>query len=117
MSIEPGKHPLKIWKGATFKKVLVLRTGDEDSAPRDLTGYTAKLVLKKTDGTLLETLTTENGGVALGGVEGTIRLYISDDDTQGFPWKSAQYELFLIDSDGDSDVLLYGSVRVNGIGG
>ncbi len=52
--------------------------------PFDLTGYTARMDIRcgpaKTD-LLIKSLTTENGGITLGGALGTITLFISGDET------------------------------------
>lgn len=52
---------------------------DCEENPMDLTGYTALMEVKdRVGGTVLETLSTENGKIILGGEDGTIQLYIED---------------------------------------
>jgi len=116
MSLIPDKKTWTIWRGGTFRKVLTLKVGDINSAPRPLTGYTARMRVRDADGVTLQTLTTENGGITLGGALGTITIYISDEATALITWSGAMYELFLITPSGDADPLLYGPLRVTGAG-
>ena len=76
MTVSPGTYNITLYQGATFTRQLIWK--DENDALVDLTSYTARMqIRKKIDGDLLETLTTENGGITLGGAAGTIDLLIS----------------------------------------
>jgi hypothetical protein len=50
-------------------------------------------------GDVLVELTTENGGITLGGVLGTINPFISDDDTLLITWLRGVYLLEMIQPD------------------
>lgn len=65
---------IEIEQGATFQKSLVWK--DSTGTPINLTGYTARMMvrLKISDAAPLLTFTTENGGIALGGALGTIDI-------------------------------------------
>jgi hypothetical protein len=93
----PGKYNMVCPQGATFAKQL---TYTIDQIPVDLTTYTARMQVreKHTSTTAKVTLTTENGGISLGDDEGTIDLYISDDQTSGIPAKTYVYDLELVSS-------------------
>ena len=51
---------------------------------------------KKKAATVLLELTVGNGGIILGGVAGTIELFINDTDTSGITWKQGVYDLELV---------------------
>ena len=90
----PGKYNMICPQGATFAKELTYTIDDE---PVDLTTYTARMQVreKHTSQTAKVTLTTENGGITLGGDEGTINLYIADETTSQINAKEYVYDLEL----------------------
>lgn len=93
----PGKYNMICPQGATFAKQLTYAI---DGDPVDLTTYTARMQVreKHTSKTAVVSLTTENGGIALGDDEGTIDLYISDENTANISAKDYVYDLELISS-------------------
>jgi hypothetical protein len=93
----PGKYNMICPQGATFSKQL---TYTIDSDPVDLTTYTARMQVreKHSSTSAIVSLNTENGGITLGGVDGTINLYISDTSTSLFIAKDYFYDLELISS-------------------
>lgn len=96
-----AKLKLAIEQGATFRKVLTWKAGTP-AVPVDLTGCTARMQIRAeiTAATPYVTLTTENGGIALGGVAGTIDILITAVATAAFAWTSGVYDLEIIMSDG-----------------
>lgn len=117
----PAKFTFLAWAGGTFRKRLTLLQGDDDSAPRDITGCTAVMTIRVAPrGTVLFTLNTTGSGITLGGAAGTIDLYISATDTLSFDgWASpsAIYDLSITDTStsGDTEPLLWGVFRVEGV--
>lgn len=109
-----SKLKLPIDQGATFRRRLTWKTGTP-SLPVDLTGYTARMQVRSeiTDAAILLTLTTENGGITLGGAAGTIDLYISATATAGFTWETGVYDLEMVASNGDVIRLVAGAVSVS----
>lgn len=117
MSLLPDRKNFTIWKGGTFRKVLTMHQGATTTTPvYNFTGFTARMRLRDENGVTIQTLTTENGGIILGGTAGTITIYISDEATLVLPWEVALYELFLITPSGDADPILHGTLRVTGAG-
>jgi hypothetical protein len=108
------KLNLKIDQGATFQKIVTWKTGTP-AAPVDLTGCTARMQIRArlTDALALLTLTTENGGIALGGDTGTITMTITAAATTLLTWASGVYDLEIIFANGTIRRLLYGSVSVS----
>lgn len=110
----PFKAKLKIYQGSTFRWNAVLKNG-VPAVVTDLTGYTARMQIRSEleSPTVLVTLTTENGGITLGGVLGTIDLYLSAAATALFAWDSGVYDFEFIAPGGDVIRYLYGAVSVS----
>lgn len=83
-----------IEQGAT--KVLRFVWKDSNGVPVDLSGYTARMQLRKTvtNPAVAAELTTENGGILLGGVDGTVDVEFSAELTAGLS-KDGVYDLEL----------------------
>lgn len=83
-------------------------------APQDLTGYTARCAIKdKIGGTVLKSLTTENGGIAIDQTKKTITLSLSATETAALTWKAGVYELELVSPTGVVTKLYTGKVTVS----
>ncbi len=108
------KLSLKIDQGATFTKTVTWRTG-KPAVPVDLTGATARMQVrdKLEAPTVLLELTTENGGIALGGTAGTVALRIEATATAAFAWRSGVYDLEVEFADQTVRRLLSGGVSVS----
>lgn len=113
LKAQAGKLNMVIEQGATFNPVLTYQ--DSDAVIIDLTSYTARMKIKdsRADVTALEEITTENGGITLGGVLGTIALLFSDTDTALMTWESGVYDLELISGSGIVTRLLQGVITVS----
>ncbi len=112
MTIKPGSLNFTIYQGAIFNENMVWR--NEDNSPVNLTGYTAKMTGRtvKNTTTSFFTLTTENGGITLGGIAGTIALLIDADDTAAL-YQNGVYDLDMIDAAGVPNRLLQGTITLN----
>lgn len=87
-----------IEKGATFRKAYIYAQGDEENnTPIDLTGYTARAKIRPSyaKAAIVE-LTTENGGITLGGAAGTVDVVIEAPVTTDLPGLAALYDLELV---------------------
>lgn len=99
-SIIPAEYDMTIYQGATFLQEIIWKESD---TPVDVSGYTAAMQIRAThpDGVtptatydqLLATLTTENGGIVLGGSLGSIQLVLSAAATAALPATPARYDL------------------------
>lgn len=112
------KIKLEIPQGATFSKVVTWKTGatKATATPVDLTGCTARMQVRaKIDSTsALLDLTTENDGIILGGVAGTIDFCrLTAAASAAITWKSGVYDLEIIFPDGTVLRKIYGSVSVS----
>lgn len=91
----PGKYNMVCPQGATFSKQL---TYTYNSIPIDLTTYSARMQVREkyTSKNAIVTVTTENDGIILGGQDGTISIYMSDELTASIVAKDYVYDLELI---------------------
>lgn len=113
----PRRWPLVIYKGQTLREHRVWKVGatPETAVPVDLTGCTARMhVRSEVDSPfILLSLTTENGGLALGGASGRIELYMSAQQTAQANWEDGVYDLEIEFPNGDVRRLFYGTVRTD----
>ena len=110
----PAKLKLTIYQGATFRKRLTWSAGTP-AVPVDLTGCTARMQVRPEveSPTVLLELTTASGGIALGGVAGTIELFVSDDASTLFTWTDGVWDLEIEFPGGDVRRLAQGSISVS----
>jgi len=83
----------------------------EYQEPVDLSGVTARMQIREkldSDTVILE-LTTENSRITVDNLEKTIKLYISDTDTEAMDFTSAVYSLELVKT-GDVIPFVTGSI-------
>jgi len=113
MTIHPAKYNLYLYRGATFSEHFTWK--DENGTPIDLTGFTARMQLREqvesTEAFL--NLTSENGGISLGGVLGMIEVVASATATSAVNATSGVYDLELVASDGTVTRLLEGLVIIS----
>lgn len=97
-------------KGSTFRYSVPWTSGPDklNQTPVDLTGCTAVTQFRDAQGVLLLELTTANGGMTLGGADGTVGFYISAADLAGFAWNTANYDTDISFSNGDVRKLFRG---------
>ena len=110
----PAKLKFTIYQGATFPKRLRWRD-KAAGTPIDLTGCTARMQVRAEIGspTVLLELTTENGGITLGGTAGTIDLYVGATATAAFTWEGGVFDLEIEFPGGDVRRLAQGTVSVS----
>lgn len=115
--MKPAVLPLTIYQGQTFKKTITWTTGETQAVavPVDLTGCTARMQARESfeSDVVLLGLTTENGGIILGGPSGEIRLHISAVDTAALSWRGALYDLEIVFPDGTVIRRMQGKIVVS----
>ncbi len=91
----PGKYNFICPQGSTFSKQLTWTIEEE---PVNLETYTARMQVREkySSKIAIVDINTENGGITLGGDEGTILLYISDEVTQQIVAKNYVYDLEMV---------------------
>ena len=95
--MKPGKYNFVCPQGSTFAEQL---TWSIDDSPVDLDTYTARMQVREkyTSTQKILDLTTENGGITLGGSNGTIDINVGADTSSAIVAKTYVYDLELISS-------------------
>lgn len=109
------KSNIRITQGDTLTKNWTYKAGASGAETAvDLTGCTARMQIRTsaTAATALVTLTTEDGGITLGGAAGTIEVLIGADVTADFTFKQAVYDLEITFANGHKRTLIAGNVYV-----
>lgn len=116
MTIQAGIWNITIEQGATFNYTVTLYDSSTPPQPIDLTGYTAKMMGRTSNINLpapFFTLTTENGGLTLGGTDGTITILIEASTTANF-YQNGVYDLIINSPNNvETDRVLQGSVTIS----
>jgi len=109
---EADSANIEIEQGTTWDKTLTYK--DPTGVAIDLTGYTARMSLKAavTDTATLDSLTTGNSRIVLGGAAGTIQIIFSDAVTSAYTFTTALYDFELIDGSGNVSRLFKGKIIV-----
>lgn len=89
-------HDITIEQGATFRLNLLWK--DSNGTPVNLTGYTARMQVRRrhSDPVKLLDFTTENGAIVLGGSAGTIAVTGLASLTDDVTGRQAVYDLELV---------------------
>lgn len=108
-----GRHDILIEQGSTFSFVATWK--DSEGTPIDVTGCSARMQVRpwQESETILLSLTTGNGGIALGGTAGTVSVYATDEATQGLPPGYAVYDIEIETTAGRVTRLLQGAVEIS----
>lgn len=110
-----AKHDIIIEQGANFKRSLIWK--DENADPVNLTGYSAKMSIrkKKSDTSALLTIKDTGGSpeITLGGAAGTIDIDILASNTGGLDFTWGYYDLELTDGSSNVTRILQGRVQLN----
>lgn len=104
---------LVIEQGATF--TADLSAADAAGDPIDLTGYTARMSIKRDarESTALLELTTANGRIIITAASGLVQLVLTAAETAAITWTRAVYDLELVSAGGDVTRLVEGAVSVS----
>jgi hypothetical protein len=107
-----ARRNITIEKGATLRLNYIWK--DSTDTPVDLSGYIARMQVRKTftSDTKLLDLTTENGAITLGGALGTISVEADATDTALIEAKTGVYDLELESSIGVVTRFIEGEVTI-----
>lgn len=112
--MQPARYNFTVQQGSTWRNVFTFYQTDISGAVVNLTNYTAALTVKDkpSDSTSLVSLTSDNGGVVLGGTAGTITVLQTATQTNAYAWANGEYTLTLTAPGGDTNTLLFGTVTI-----
>lgn len=121
-----GVLDLPIDQGETFRWAFVFATRPEVEGdpwvPVDLTGCTARMQVREKYGSeVLASVTTEDGGITLGGADGRVEVFLTDVQTDELgvkegstrPRTAASYDIELIFPSGDVKRLIQGAITID----
>lgn len=93
----PGKYNIVCPQGSTLDQQLTYSINDIDV---NLTGYSARMQVreKHTSTSPALNLTNSNGGIVLGGVDGTINIIVTASQSTELAAKEYVYDLELVSS-------------------
>lgn len=105
-------YNITVEQGATFTLNLVYK--DNNATPINLTGYTARMQIRRNYNavTPLATFTTENGRITLGTTNGAVAVTGEAALTASLTGRVAVYDLELIAPSGVVTRLIRGSVTI-----
>jgi hypothetical protein len=91
----PGKYNIVCPQGSTLDQQLTYSINDVDV---NLTGYSARMQVreKHTSTNAVLNLTNSNGGIVLGGVDGTINIVVTAGQSTELTAKEYVYDLELV---------------------
>lgn len=106
------KKKLTIEQGATFLKRYIRRSPTK--RPINMSGYSAKFIVKKAiGGELVVEATTQNGMITIDGLKGIIDIKLTDELTSTFNFVKGYYNLLVEDPQGNVIRLSEGEVTLS----
>lgn len=108
-----ASYDFEIEQGTTLLKPIVWK--DSNGDPVNLTGYTAKMQIRKSASAtdvLLE-LSTSNSKLAIDASAGKVTMIFSSTTTAAIDWSRGKYDLELTSSSGVVTRLLEGEITVS----
>jgi hypothetical protein len=108
------KKNFEVDQNATFN-FQVQYTEDDEVTPIDLTGASAKLQVRDTQGgsKLAFTLTSPAGGITINGPDGTLNVKITPTQTNKLFYPKSAYDIMVIDTNGNKIKLLEGFMTLS----
>lgn len=109
--MKAGRFNFELVQGDTFSKSPAWKI---NNSYVNVTGYTAKMDVKiapTSTSTIIE-LTSENGRITVGGIDGKFTLYISPTDSATIPSGNYIYDLDVTSPGGVVNTLLTGGFTV-----
>lgn len=106
-------YNITIEQGATLRLSFIWKDSDED--PINLTGYSARMQVRRTASSTdaLLSLSSDDGQITLGGEAGTIDVVGSADLTKNMKAKCGVYDIELESSGGVVTRLIQGDVTIS----
>ena len=109
--MKPGRYNYRLVQGDTFQNIPVWKI---NSVPVNVTGYSALMQIRKSvGGTILTTLSSANGHITVGTVDGSFAIYMSPSDTSALQTGEWVYDLQVTAPDGTVTTLLQGGFTIN----
>jgi len=106
-----SKNTLETYQGEMFTREVIWK--DSNGTVINLTGYTSRMCIRTDINTepVIDLSSNTNGGIVITPNEGKIVITIKSSQTRLLTGQKYIYDLFLIDSNGNGTVLLYGNIN------
>lgn len=105
-------YDIEIQQGADFDITFLYK--DEDGVIIDVSGYSARMMIKSGYRSLAVVSLTQSSGITLGGASGTVAIHIPASKTVTLPGppQTMVYDIFLTDPSGNIVKLVGGRVNL-----
>lgn len=103
---------LTINQGSRFRYSLYVK---ENGAVLNLTGYTARMQIRKTQDsdTVLASYTTADGNLVINAPQGVVQIRVPSSETEAYTWEAGVYDLEIVDGSNDATRVMQGWVKVS----
>lgn len=107
-----AKYDFCLGQGTDLTLPFLLK--DSAGTPLDLTGFQARMQLRQTyyDAEAIDTLTTDNGRIAIEAGEGRVSCSFPNSVTERYPAQKLLYDLELVEPSGTVRRIVHGTVSV-----
>ena len=112
-TMKAGRYDFEVDQGTAFDMIVAYK--QEDGSAVDITGYTAKMIVRDyIGGTALLTL-TNGSGLTIGNAEGFVQVVMTATQTAAFTFNKAVYDLEVYPAGAAADAvkLLRGTITLN----
>lgn len=105
------KYDLSIKAGSDWQLTLIWK--DDAGVPKNLTGYTAQMHIRRTiEGDLVQNLATGGSGITITAAQGKIVIDITNAQSKALGIEKGVYDLFVTDAGSKLSCILQGEVLV-----
>lgn len=110
--VTPARRDYAVIAGNTFYESFIVKI---DGSPADLTGWKARLQARSGPDDVVPVIdvTTDNGGIVLGGTAGTVNIIVAAETTRGWGRLAAHYQFEFEDTAGNVQTFFYGDFVVS----
>lgn len=108
-----AKYDFKLNQGTDLTVPFCL--SDESGEPCNLLGFTAQMQLRVSTalGKLVDTLTSDNGGITIDPEKGMLSLVFKHEKTTNYPASCLAYDIELISTDNNITRIVEGKITVS----
>lgn len=108
-----AKYDFKLNQGTDLTVPFCL--SDESGEPCNLLGFTAQMQLRvnTASGKLVDTLTSENGGISIDPEKGVLSLAFKHEKTSQYPATCLAYDIELVSTDNNITRIVEGKITVS----
>ena len=112
-TVKAGRYDFEVDQGTAFDAIVAYK--QEDGSPVDVTGYTAKMIVRDYIGGAALLTLTNGSGLTIGNAEGFVQVVMTATQTAAFTFNKAVYDLEVYPAGAAADAvkLLRGTITLN----